>query len=35
MSLLKIKVGDKVKLTEAALVPLSEAFFAEIEKKYS
>ncbi len=33
-SLLKLKVGDEVKLTEADFVRLSEAFFAEIEKKY-
>ena len=33
-SLLKLKVGDEVKLTEADFVRLSKAFFAEIEKKY-
>ena len=33
-SLLKFKVGDEVKLTEAEFVRLSTAFFAEIEKKY-
>ena len=34
-SLLKLKVGDEVKLTEAGFVRLSKAFFAEIEKQYS
>ena len=33
-SVLKLKVGDEVKLTEAGFVRLSKAFFAEIEKKY-
>lgn len=33
-SLLKLKVGDDVKLSEADFVRLSKAFFAEIEKKY-
>jgi len=33
-SVLKLKVGDEVKLTEADFVRLSKAFFAEIEKKY-
>ena len=33
-SLLKLKVGDEVKLTEADFERLSKAFFAEIEKKY-
>ena len=34
-SLLKLQVGDEVRLTEADFVQLSKAFFAEIEKKYS
>src|SRR6266699_6258698 len=34
-SLLKIQVGDEVRLTEADFVRLYKAFFAEIEKKYS
>src|SRR5436309_1416098 len=34
-SLLKLQVGDEVRLTEADFVRLSKAFFAEIEKKYS
>ena len=34
-SLLKLQVGDQVRLTEADFVRLSRAFFAEIEKKYS
>ena len=33
-SVLKLKPGDEVKLTEADFVRLAEAFFAEIEKKY-
>lgn len=33
-SLLKLKPGDEVKLTEADFVRLSKAFFAELEKKY-
>ena len=33
-SVLKLKVGDEVKLSEAGFVRLSKAFFAEIEKKY-
>jgi len=33
-SLLKLRVGDDVKLSEADFVRLSKAFFAEIEKKY-
>ena len=33
-SVLKLKVSDEVKLTEAGFVRLSKAFFAEIEKKY-
>ena len=33
-SLLKLRVGDDVKLNEADFVRLSKAFFAEIEKKY-
>src|SRR5207247_7405469 len=34
-SLLKLQVGDEVRLTEADFVRLSKGFFAEIEKKYS
>ena len=34
-SLLKLQVGDQVRLTESDFVRLSRAFFAEIEKKYS
>jgi hypothetical protein len=34
-SLLKLKAGDEVQLTEADFVRLSKAFFAELEKKYS
>src|SRR5216117_4228617 len=34
-SLLKLQVGDEIRLTEADFVRLSKAFFAEIEKKYS
>ena len=33
-SLLKLKVGEEVRLTEADFVRLCEAFFAEIERKY-
>jgi hypothetical protein len=33
-SLLKLRVGDDVKLSEAEFERLSKAFFAEIEKKY-
>src|SRR5207247_11363654 len=33
-SLLKLQVGDEVRLTEADFVRLSKAFFAEIEQKY-
>ncbi len=33
-SLLKLKVGDDVKVTEAEFVRLSKSFFAELEKKY-
>ena len=33
-SVLKLRVGDDVKLSEADFVRLSKAFFAEIEKKY-
>ena len=33
-SLLKLSVGDEVKLTEADFLRLSKAFFAELEKKY-
>src|SRR5881398_1779159 len=34
-SLLKLQVGDEVRVTEADFARLSKAFFAEIEKKYS
>jgi hypothetical protein len=34
-SMLKLRVGDDVKLSEADFVRLSKAFFAEIEKKYA
>lgn len=33
-SVLKLKVGDEVRLSEADLVRLSAAFFDELEKKY-
>jgi hypothetical protein len=33
-SLLKLKPGDEISLTEADFVRLSEAFFVEIEKRY-
>ena len=33
-SVLKLKVGDEVKLTEADFVLLCKAFFGEIERKY-
>jgi len=33
-SVLKYKVGDEIKLSEAQFAQLSSAFFAEIEKKY-
>ena len=33
-SLLKLKVGEEVRLTEADFVRLCEAFFAEIERRY-
>ena len=33
-SVLKLKVGDEVKLSEADFVRLADAFFAEIERKY-
>ena len=33
-SLLKLNIGDEVKLTEADFLRLSKAFFAELEKKY-
>jgi hypothetical protein len=32
---LKLKVGDEAKLSEADFVQLSAAFFAELEKKCS
>lgn len=34
-SVLKLKPGDEVKLTEAEFVRLSKAFFGELEKKYA
>jgi hypothetical protein len=34
-SVLKLKVGDRVGLTEADFLRLSKTFFAEIEKRYS
>src|SRR6058998_1812211 len=34
-SLLKLQVGDEIRLTEADFVRLSRAFLAEMEKKYS
>jgi hypothetical protein len=34
-SVLKLKPGDKVEVDEAGFLKLSEAFFAEIEKRYS
>lgn len=33
-SVLKLRVGDDVRLSEADFVRLSKAFFAEMEKKY-
>jgi hypothetical protein len=33
-SLLKLKVGDEVRLSEADFARLSKAFFAELEKKF-
>ncbi len=33
-SVLKLRVGDDIKLSEADFVRLSKAFFTEIEKKY-
>jgi len=33
-SVLKLKAGDEVKLSETDFVRLSKAFFAELEKKY-
>ncbi len=33
-SVLKVQVGDEIKLKEADFLLISEAFFAEIERKY-
>jgi hypothetical protein len=33
-SVLKLKPGDEIRLSEADFVKLSKAFFAELEKKY-
>lgn len=33
-SVVKLKVGEKIKLTESAFVALFKAFFAEIENKF-
>ena len=34
-SVLKLRVGDDVELSEAEFLRLSKAFFAELERKYS
>jgi len=34
-SVMRLQVGDEIRLTEADFVRLSKAFFAEMEKKYS
>jgi hypothetical protein len=34
-SILKLRPGDEVKLTEADFLKLSKAFFAELEKRYT
>ena len=34
-SVLKLKQGDRIELTEAAFTRLADAFFAELSKKYS
>jgi hypothetical protein len=33
-SVVKLKIGDEIKLTESAFVALFKAFFAEIEAKF-
>jgi hypothetical protein len=33
-SIVKLKVGDRIKLTESAFVALFKAFFVEIEAKF-
>ena len=33
-SVVKLKIGDEIKLTESAFVALLKAFFAEMESKF-